>query len=263
MAVPYFSVPDLIGRAVRSILNQTYRDLVCVVIGDGDDPPLGSFNDPRLVVYRLPENRGTYFAQAVALAACQTEWFSIHAADDWSEPDRFSRLLAASSDVDAVFGGSVQHSGQAITQRPVHFDKAGDRPRHVASIATAIVRTEAVQAFGWWSQPEFRVAYDSMMVNLVIRALRWLHVEGEFGYHRVIRADSLTRDPATGLKSRYRLEATARRSALWDRVIATPQSEWPRLLAPNWAVAAEVNAHVHRLRETLREVAGNGRPVLV
>jgi glycosyltransferase involved in cell wall biosynthesis len=251
VAVPYYRAAGFIDVAVRSILNQTYRDLVCVVIGDGDEPPISHIHDSRLIIYTLPENHGTYFAQAVALAACQSDWFSIHAADDWSDPDRFGRLMAASSDVDAVFGGSVQHHGQIVTRRPVHFDKAGDRPRHVASIATAIVRTEAVQAFGWWSQPEFRVAYDSMMVNLVIRVLRWRHIPGEYGYHRIVRDDSLTRTPATGLNSAYRLEASARRADLWDRVIAAPQKDWPELLAPSPLVAAEVTEHAQRLREML------------
>jgi glycosyltransferase involved in cell wall biosynthesis len=256
VAIPYFDCPTLVGRAVGSILGQTYRDLVCVVIGDGQDPPLGDVDNERLVVYRLPENRGTYFAQQVALMACGTEWFSIHAADDWSDAERFEQLMAAAGDdVDVVLGGSIQHSGGRSERRSVKLWKAGHRPRHVASIATAVVRTAAVQAFGWWSQPEFRVTFDSMMVNLAVRALRWKHVADEFGYHRVVRADSLTRAPSTGLRSEYRRQANARRAELWNRVIAAPRGDWPAILAPAPTVAADVRFHAERLAEQLQERA--------
>lgn len=251
VCVPYYGTPDLVEKAVRSVLAQTHRDLVCVVIGDGEEPPLSQITDPRLVVYTTPENRGTYFATAVALAACDTEWFSIHASDDWSEPDHIERLVAASDGVDIVFGGSVEHHGRHAKLRPVHFDRAGLRPRHVASIATGIFRTAKVQAFGWWSHPEFRIGYDSMMVNLALRVLPWRHVAGEYGYHRVIRENSLTRNPETGLHSKVRRKASNRRAALWDQVTAAPVKDWPRLLAPAVEVEAAVTAHADQLRALL------------
>lgn len=250
VAIPYYQTPDLVEKAVRSVLDQTYRDLVCVVVGDGDEPPL-DINDSRLVVCALSPNRGTYYATAVALAACQTEWFSIHASDDWSEPDRFARLIAASDGVDVVFGGSVQHRGDEVKRRPVHFRRAGQRPVHVGSIATGVFRTAAVQAFGWWANPEYRVAYDSMMVNLAIRVLPWRHVADEFGYHRVIRVDSLTRNPTSGLGSEYRRRSNERRDALWNRVIRAPQAQWPSLLSPSPELAAHVAADAQRLRKML------------
>lgn len=251
--MPYWGCPELVEQAARSILEQTHRDLRLVVIGDGENPPL-TVTDSRLTVYTLPENRGTYFAQAVALAACDSEWFSIHAADDWSEPDRFARLLARGEGVDAVFGGSVQHQGRHVTLRPAKFELGGDRPRHVGSVATGIYRTQAVKALGWWSNPEFRVGYDSMMVNLVLRHLRWVHVPAEFGYHRVIRADSLTRSPRTGLNSRYRRQASQRRAELWDMF-----KDAPALMQPDAALSSEVMEHSCRLSRLLRHEGSHHR----
>lgn len=251
VVVPYYAAAGFVDLAVRSILSQTYRDLRCVVIGDGETPPVEYMRDPRLVIYTLPQNHGTYYATAVALAACDTEWFSIHAADDWSERDRFARLITESDDVDVVFGGSVEHRGDRVSPRPVRFRKAGQRPVHVGSIATGIFRTEALRAFGWWAQPEYRVGYDSMMVNLALRVLRWRHIPGEYGYHRVIRGDSLTRDPATGIGSKYRHKSNVRRDALWNRVVAAPQDQWPALLAPSPELAVQVAADAERLRKML------------
>lgn len=247
VAVPYYRCPTLLPRAVGSLLDQTYGALRVVVVADGDEvPDLPA--DPRLTVYQLPANRGTYFATAVALAASESGWFSIHAADDWSEPDRFERLMAVSDGVEAVFGGSVQHNGSIVSQRAVRFQRGGRRPRHVGSIATGVYRVEALHRLGWWSHPEFRVAYDSMMVNLVLRHLRWRHLADEFGYHRVVRGDSLTRSTATGLSSEYRAAASARRSQLWNAYASRPQR-----MQPDPAVAAEVLAHAAQLRRSLWE----------
>jgi len=246
--VPFHGAPELLGPCVASLLRQTYRDLRVVVIADGADvPPLPG--DPRLAVYRLPHNRGVYFAQAVGLAACDSAWISIHAHDDWSEPDRFARLMQyATADVDAVFGGSVEHRGGAVRRRATRFERGGRRPRHIGSIATGVFRTEAVRGLGWWSHPDFRVGYDSMMTNLVVRHLRWVQVPDEFGYHRVVRSDSLTRSAATGLQSAYRTASSSRRAELWNAYADRP-AEMP----VTDATAAEVLAHAEQLRRQLWE----------
>lgn len=248
VVVPFYGAPELLAPCVQSLLGQTYRDLRVVVIADGVDvPPLPS--DPRLAVYRLPENRGVYFAQALALAACDSEWFSIHAHDDWSDRDRFERLMQhATPEVDAVLGGSIEHRGATASPRRTKWHRGGRRPRHIGSIATGVFRTSALRELGWWSHPEFRVGYDSMMTNLVVRHLRWIHVPGEFGYHRVVRRDSLTRSPATGLRSEYRAASTSRRAALWNEY-----ADRPALIPVADDVAADVLGHAEQLRRQLWE----------
>jgi glycosyltransferase involved in cell wall biosynthesis len=252
VSMAYWRCPDHVEKAVRSVLEQTHRDLRLVVVGDGEDVPLPSIDDPRLTVFRLEQNRGPYYADAVVLAATDSEWFTIHAADDWSEPDRFERLLAQGDDVDAVFGGSWQHRGAHVEKRKTRFEQGRTELVHVGSIATGVYRTEALRRVGG-PHPDFRVAYDTMVVDLVLRALRWRHDPTEFGYHRVVRPDSLTRSPATGLQSPYRREWRRRRDALWNKVIRAQAQDWPRLLAPAAATAASVAADADRLRIAMRE----------
>jgi glycosyltransferase involved in cell wall biosynthesis len=62
VSIPYWRTPELVEKAVRSVLKQTHRDLVCVVVGDGDEPPLSKVRDSRLVVHSYSTNRGAYFA---------------------------------------------------------------------------------------------------------------------------------------------------------------------------------------------------------
>ncbi len=246
----YWHAGPYVEKAVRSILDQTYRDLRLVVIGDGEAPSI-AITDERLTVLTLEENRGPYFCDAVVLSACQTEWFSIHAADDWSDKGRLAALMARADGYDAVFGGSLQHHGPRVKRRRTRFPQAGDELRHVGSIATGIYRTESLRRIGAWPHPDFRVAYDTMFVHLVLRALRWVQVPNEYGYHRLWRDDSLTKAPETGLSSPFRAATVARRDALWRQTIANPVELWPQILTPSAGMAAQVQAEAARLRAIL------------
>lgn len=255
VSMSYYRCQPFVQKAVDSILNQTMDDLRLILVNDGDKTPHltpRQRSDPRLVVLNLTENRGPYYCDSVVLAACDTEWFTIHASDDWSKPKRFETLLAASDGYDVVWGGSIHHKRRVAQEREVNFEVAAteDVLLHRGSIATGIYRTEAIRRAGA-PHPEYRVAYDTMMVHLLCRAHRWRHLPNEFGYQRVWRSDSLTKDPATGMHSPLRTECRNRRDELWRRVIAAPIEEWPELLAPSPEMAAQVASDAQRLRELL------------
>jgi glycosyltransferase involved in cell wall biosynthesis len=255
VSMAYWRCEQTVNLAVSSVLNQTFTDLRLVLVNDGDRPPdlLPELrSDPRLTVLNLEANRGPYYVDSVVLAACDTEWFSIHASDDWSTPERFETLMAASDGFDVVWGGSIHHRHGLTEQRPVDFALAAteDVLLHRGSIATGVYRSEAIRRAGA-PHPDFRVAYDTMMVHLLCRAHRWRHLPDEFGYQRVWRRGSLTKSPATGMHSPLRTECRARRDALFSRVIAAPQEEWPALLAPSPEMAAQVESDAQRLRELL------------
>jgi hypothetical protein len=188
----------------------------------------------------------------VVLAACDTEWFTIHASDDWSQPDRFERLMAASDGYDVVFGGSIHHKKGRATPREVNFDLAAteDVLLHRGSFCVGVFRTAALRRIGG-PHPEYRMAYDTMMVHLVCRAHRWRHLPDEFGYQRVWRMGSLTKDPATGMHSPARTEARNRRDELWRRVLAAPMEDWPLLLCPSGEMCDLVAKDARRLRELM------------
>jgi glycosyltransferase involved in cell wall biosynthesis len=242
---------EYIGQAVESILAQSFTDLRLVVVNDGDTPPPLPA-DERLVLLNLPENRGPYYCDAVVLAACDTEWFTIHASDDWSNPDRFARLMAAAEGYETVWGGSIYIRRSRATVRGTDFGSAStsDVLLNRGSIATGIYRTEAIRRTGA-PHPEYRMSYDTMMVHLICRGTRWTQVDDGNGYQRRWRPDSLTQAPETGMHSDVRNEYRQRRDDLWRRVIAAPQAAWPALLAPSAAIAASVERDADKLRELL------------
>jgi glycosyltransferase involved in cell wall biosynthesis len=85
-------------RAIESILSQTFRDLELIVVDDGstDSTPdvVQAFADPRFRHLQL-EHMGIARSLNAGLREVAAPVVAIQDADDWSEPNRLERQLAA------------------------------------------------------------------------------------------------------------------------------------------------------------------------
>lgn len=199
VAVPYFGVPDLVGRAVKSVLAQTYHDLRLLVIGDGQVPPLHE-RDSRLEVYVLPENRGTYFALQLALQASPDAWHAPVGADDWTEPTHLETLMALQRDAVALGTCWVHDNGSA----PV-VTSIGREGWHVGVYSSA--RLKAIGGY----DPSARLSQDTHVLHLLDATGGYLrHKSAQPTYHVNRRPGSLTTSRLTGMNSPMRAKARAR-----------------------------------------------------
>lgn len=240
VSMPYYGTAGQVRRAVESVLAQTFTDLVLVVVNDGGPPevwePLADIDDPRLVRFDLAENHGRYYADAVTLAAAQTEWWGPVDSDDWLDPDRFEQMFAV--------GGEVKVSGEVVhgLHRTHDLDPdlkppTPEKMRHLWH-SSQLYRRDAVKGL---IHPGFRVGYDTLFSNLVALSCDVAAVAGH-SYHRVARRDSLTRSPETGFGSEHRKAATARLNGLYERALRNPDRNGLRALiatdVPREVVAA-------------------------
>jgi len=90
--IPTFNRAHLVGRAIRSVLAQTYRDFELIVVDDGSDEDpqesVNSFDDPRIRYIRLPENRGSSAAFNTGIGAARGEYLGFLADDDEWLPEK-------------------------------------------------------------------------------------------------------------------------------------------------------------------------------
>jgi glycosyltransferase involved in cell wall biosynthesis len=242
VAMPYWGCPDLVERAVRCVLAQTYRDLMLVVIGDGENPPLRNVRDSRLEVYRLPENRGAYFGLQLVLEASPHKWYGPHAADDTSDPEHYE-----------VLGRRAQAAAsEAVIADAVWWGEGRDVVRRSSGYEVGVYTRRRLLAFGGYNPAE-RIAQDTLLIKL-LKITGRLAAEGEPTYHRIKRPGSLTRDPATGLVSPYRAEVKARNRSIY---YASKRLRNPRAIRDYRAglvpaeIRAELDVHVDRLRSRL------------
>lgn len=239
VSIPTYGVGRaFLEKSVRSVLAQTHRDLVCVVVGDGEQPPLPPISDSRLTVYSYPRNRGAYFAQMVALGANPHEWYAPVASDDWVDPDHIERL--AEHGTDMACGAVWYHSGT----KPVKVLRK--------LYEVGMYRTERMLEVGGYN-PNERMGQDSLTLK-VMRIVAPLDATTVPTYHRFNRPGSLCTDPATKKGSPAR-EAMRRRNR--DIVAECEKLKTPDRIAPyRWSLVPndikdELGEHNDRLRALL------------
>lgn len=204
VCIPYYRTPQYIERAVRSVLAQTHRDLVCVVIGDGDAPPLSGIRDDRLIVHSYPTNRGAYFAQDVAIWASPFEWYAIVASDDWVDPDHLERLLSHNADM--ACGALTYHNEHFCSGDPGHLRCSGVVVRKAYEVG--IYRTERYRQIGAHNPTE-RIGQDSLTLK-VMRLVAPVGATTVPTYHRLGREGSLCTAAETKNGSTARTEMRQR-----------------------------------------------------
>src|SRR5215475_1696049 len=78
VVIPTRSRPDLVLRAVRSVLGQTMTDLEVVVVIDGPDPDteaaLETLGDPRVRTVPLDVSSGAPTARNIGVRAARAPW---------------------------------------------------------------------------------------------------------------------------------------------------------------------------------------------
>jgi glycosyltransferase involved in cell wall biosynthesis len=226
VSLPTYRNPQTLRRAVDSILNQTFTDLALVVVNDAGDAteafrPLEDITDPRLVRFSLLENHGRYFADTVVAFACESEFFTTHDSDDWSELGRLEEMMHLAKNADVVPGTEIIHSRNRYrVRRPLL--KLPNRPLPHMWHLSAVYRTEVFRSV---IHPGFRVGYDSLMSSMLAASDLRITPAIRYKYHRVSRPDSLTRDPLTGMDSEFRRETVKELLHLWNLVPPNPTLE--------------------------------------
>lgn len=91
--VPTYNSGPRIATALRSLVNQTWRNLEILVMDDASPQENDHFlhewaeRDPRIHVHKMEENGGTYRARNYAMTHLVSgEFVTVHDDDDWSHP---------------------------------------------------------------------------------------------------------------------------------------------------------------------------------
>ncbi|RDV27972.1 glycosyltransferase family 2 protein [Alteromonas aestuariivivens] len=101
--VPAYNAAGTLGRALISVVEQSFTDWELLVIDDKSTDETASICrqycmlDSRIRYLCSPFNGGPAHARNVALEHAKGEWITLLDADDWYEPERLSTLLKAAA----------------------------------------------------------------------------------------------------------------------------------------------------------------------
>lgn len=130
--VPVLNGEATIAQAMNSLRTQTLGDFEVLVIDDGSTDNTADIvqslakEDPRFRYEFLGRNYGVSFARNRAIDLAKGEWLALLDADDWYDPSRLEKLLAAAEEkqAEAVFDNLLvfDHATGEIVDT-THFQK--------------------------------------------------------------------------------------------------------------------------------------------
>jgi len=191
VVVPTLQRAGTLGRALDSILAQTYEKWITIVLDDGSTDATEALmrqyqdRDPRILYARYLQNRGGVAMNEIGMAmACEaTEFWSRLGSDDWWGPQKLeSDAKALTSGAEAVFapytvvrdGRPGETGNQNLTSEAAQQLLAG---RFVCSWANVAVRTEVLEKIrarhGAFADPRLRNCEDFLVNARVARFAEW------------------------------------------------------------------------------------------
>ena len=171
----YNGMPYL-PEAVDSLLNQTLKDFILVIVNDGSTDGsrdyLESLADPRVQVIHQ-ENGGCSVASNVVIKQCTTKYLARMDADDIAWPDRLQKQLdfmEAHPEVGMV-GTQTACMGDETVGKSIKLPSSHDaiwkaliEGHHAMCHPTVMMRTSVIQGIdGYWQYGELDDDTDMML----------------------------------------------------------------------------------------------------
>ncbi len=170
--VPVYNVEPYIRQCLKSICQQTFKELEIIVIDDGSDDKSGNIcdeyarKDNRIQVIHK-KNEGLVKARKEGLALARGEYVTYVDGDDWIEPNMVKRLveILEKEKVDVIIHGRYYDIGETST-KCFHGFEAGryDRKRLEKDIFPGMIVNHGLMKWG---------IYPNVWDKLYRKSLLW------------------------------------------------------------------------------------------
>ncbi len=198
---------DLLERSIRSILNQSHRNLELLICDDcSTDDSWATLQhlaaeDPRIRLLRNAANVGPYVSKNRAAGAASGAYLTGQDSDDWSHPDRIARHLEqlAASDLPASMMGTIRLDTDGTPTRLSPIGPNSADGVVAGGFINLMVRARFFHgALGAWDSVRFGA--DSELVRRIVRMTgRPVPRIGEALTFFADLPNSLTNDPVFGI----------------------------------------------------------------
>jgi len=102
VVIPTYNHAHFLGRALQSILDQTYGNWEAIVIDnhsqDNTDAVVGRFADPRITLLKIHNNGVIAASRNMGIREAKGEWIAFLDSDDWWTPNKLSECIKTSNE---------------------------------------------------------------------------------------------------------------------------------------------------------------------
>ncbi len=193
VVLPTYQRASTLARAIRSVLEQTYRDFELIVVDDGSTDGtaeiLARLEDPRVRCIRLDANRGASAARNAGIRAARGRLLAFQDSDDEWLPSKLERHLAAFrahgpgigvvySDMERIWkdGRREYHRSPAVVQGALLDPNTGFYQVCRLGIQSTVIRRECFTAVGGFDEA-FPALEDLELFVRLSRRYAFHHLE--------------------------------------------------------------------------------------
>lgn len=115
IVVPVYNVELYIEKCIRSIQEQTYKNIEIIVVDDGSEDSSVQIcrklaaQDSRIVLLEM-EHKGVVSARNIGINCATGDYITFVDSDDWIENDLYSQMLVEMQNVDLLIVGRYVHA---------------------------------------------------------------------------------------------------------------------------------------------------------
>lgn len=181
--IPTYNREHLIGRAIQSVLNQTYRDFEIIVVDDGSTDNIGevvkSFNDERIRYIRHEKNKGAAAARNTGIKAAKGEYIAFQDSDDEWLPEKLEKQMkvfaTAPAEVGVVYTDMWRITGnkkkyfyspKIMPEDKIIYEQALDYGVMNIGIQTALIKKECFSKAGMFDEKFPRLIDLELFIGL-------------------------------------------------------------------------------------------------
>jgi glycosyltransferase involved in cell wall biosynthesis len=167
--IPTYNRAHLIGRAIQSVLNQTYQDFELIVVDDGSTDNTNevikefSQKDKRILYIKHDKNKGGSAARNTGIKAARGEYIAFQDSDDEWLPEKLEKQMGilekVSQEVGVVYTGfwRIKEDKKKYTPSDKVLKKEGDIHNELLkgnfiTTQSIIVRKECFKEMGYFDE---------------------------------------------------------------------------------------------------------------
>jgi len=162
--IPTCNRAHLIGRAIRSVLNQTYKNFELIIINDGStdntEEVVRGFKDSRIIYLELKENRGTSAVKNIGIKASKGIYVAFLDDDDQWLSEKLEKQIdkiEKSPEIKIIYCGYrlLNEEGKTIKEiRPVFKEDIYNNllRRNFIALPTILVKKEILEKTGLFDE---------------------------------------------------------------------------------------------------------------
>lgn len=162
VVIPSFNRANVVSRAIRSVLSQTYQNIEIIVVDDGseDETACALSKFPEITVV-TQDNRGVSAARNAGIATSNGELVAFLDSDDEWLPDKIQKQVTLYSSEQPFFichtNEIWMRNGKPVAQKDIHVKQGGyffERAveRCLISPSAVIISRALLDEVGWFDE---------------------------------------------------------------------------------------------------------------